>query len=797
MRNLIVFFVLLSCAVQAQKIQLFSQDSIPIENASISDLLDDEAVFTDDKGMVDISIFEEDQILQIQHVQFETLIASKRDILNQSIFYLFPASNTKLEEVEIPVNSRTRESKYELITQSTSISQHKIEQQGATTAADMLENTGQVLIQKSQFGGGSPIMRGFEASRVLLVVDGVRMNNSIYRGGHLQNSISIDPAMLAGTEVIFGPNSLIYGSDALGGVIHFKTKDPKLQIDSNSVNTLGGFLRYHSVATGKVANVHVNYANKKWGFIGSITRSEFSDLKMGENRTHGYADFGKIPFYVTQINGVDSMVSNRDQNVHKNSGYEQLDILTKVLYRPKKGYQFKLNIQQSTSSNIPRFDKLNEYKEGVLRYSEWDYGPQNRTLIALSADIDKPKKLFDFNTTIFAFQKIEEDRISRDFKSTIRENQNEDVLVYSFNSDFIKFLDSSQTVKLNYGVELLWNDVTSTAFTENIATKEIGFMETRYPGGGSNYQAAAAYSAIQKRWTNHLIKAGIRYSVSEINASFDTNQVVNLLNLSDVVLFNHSLTGSVGYVYHCKRHKFYSSISSAYKSPNIDDFGKIFEKKGNLTIPNPDLKSETAVSGEIGTAYSGSRVKYDFALFYTRVFNIMLKDTVSLLNQSGIVVDGETLDLVSNINNGISDIFGGFVSVKINIIRNLNIASTATITKARFLASGEAVPHIPPFYGRSSVNYTMGKIKVSLYAKYNGLKKWSESSNLTDNIDEGIINVGTPSWYTMNVSVFTFPLKNMRIQLGIENILDRHYKTFASGISSPGRNIMASVYFTY
>jgi hemoglobin/transferrin/lactoferrin receptor protein len=788
---------MISCAVQAQTIQLFSKDSIPIKDASISDLHDEEIVFTDEEGKAEISIFEADQLLQIRHVQVETLVVTKQDLTNQKNIYLFTASNTKIKEVEIPVNSKTGESKYELITQSTSISQHKIEQQGAATSADMLENTGQVLVQKSQFGGGSPIIRGFEASRILLVVDGVRMNNAIYRGGHLQNSISIDPAMLAGTEIIFGPNSLIYGSDALGGVIHFKTKDPKLKSDSNSVDKLGGFLRYQSVSEGKVANIHLNYGNEKWGFFGSVTRSEFGDLTMGENRTHGYTEFGKIPFYVTQVNGVDSMMANDDQNVHKNSGYSQLDIMTKVLFQPKEGYKYKLNIQQSTSSVIPRFDKLNEYNDGVLKYGEWNYGPQNRSLISLSSEIEKDKKLFDLNTTILAFQSIEEDRISRKFKSNTQENKEEDVYVYSFNSDFIKFLDSAKTVKLNYGAEILWNDVKSKAFTRDIATETNDFLETRYPGGGSDYKAGALYAAVQKRWENHLIKGGARYSVSEINATFDTNQVVNILNLSEVTLFNHSVTGSMGYVYHHNNHKFYSSLSSAFKAPNIDDFGKIFEKKGTLTIPNPNLESETAYSGEIGTAYSGTKLKYDVALFYTRVYNLMLKDTVLANGQSEIVIDGETLDIVSNVNNGIADLYGVFASVKVNIFRNFNFASTATITKAEFVNSNEAVPHIPPFYGRSSLNYTGGKFKISLYAKYNGLKKWSESSSLTDNIDEGILDVGTPSWYTFNASIFTFPMKNMRIQVGVENIMDIHYKTFASGISGSGRNIMASVYFTY
>ncbi len=797
MRILIICLVMISCAVRAQTIQLFSGDSIPIKNASISDLTEEETVYTDKAGKAEISIFESDQLLQLRHADFETLVVSKQDITNQKNIYLFPTSNTKIKEVEIPVNSRTGESKYELITQSTSISQHKIEQQGAANSADMLENTGQVLIQKSQFGGGSPIIRGFEASRILLVVDGVRMNNAIYRGGHLQNAISIDPAMLAGTEVIFGPNSLIYGSDALGGVIHFKTKDPKLKTDSNSVNKLGGFLRYQSVSEAKVANIHLNFANEKWGFFGSITRSDFGDLRMGKNRTHGYTDFGKVPFYAMQVNGVDSMMANDDQNIHKNSGYSQMDILTKVLFQPKEGYKFKLNLQQSTSTNIPRFDKLNEYRNGVLRYGEWNYGPQNRSLISLSAEIEKPKKLFDLNNTIFAFQRIEEDRISRDFKSDIQENQEEDVYVYSFNSDFIKFVDSAKTLKLNYGVELLWNDVTSKAYTKNIETSAEDFLQTRYPGGGSDYKAAALYAAVQKRWDNHLIKGGARYSASEINAKFDTNQVVNLLDLSEVKLFNHSVTGSVGYVYHHENHKFYSSLSSAFKSPNIDDFSKIFEKKGTLTIPNPDLKSETAYSGEIGTAFSGSKIKYDIALFYTRVYDLMIKDTINTNGQSEIVVDGETLDIVSNVNNGIADLYGVFASVKINILRNFNFASTGTLTKAEFVNSNEAVPHIPPFYGRSSLNYTRGKMKISFYAKYNGLKKWSESSSLTDNIDEGILGVGTPSWYTLNASIFTFPMKNMRIQVGVENIMDVHYKTFASGISGAGRNIMASVYFSY
>ena len=104
----------------------------------------------------------------------------------------------------------------------------RIDEMNPQTTADLLAGDGMLTVQKSQQGGGSPSIRGFESSRVLLVVDGVRMNNLIYRGGHLQNVITIDPSIIGEAEVIYGPASVGYGSDALGGVISFRTKMPRL-----------------------------------------------------------------------------------------------------------------------------------------------------------------------------------------------------------------------------------------------------------------------------------------------------------------------------------------------------------------------------------------------------------------------------------------------------------------------------------------------------------------------------------------------------------------------------------------
>jgi hemoglobin/transferrin/lactoferrin receptor protein len=97
-----------------------------------------------------------------------------------------------------------------------------------STTADILTASGQVFVQKSQQGGGSPVIRGFEASRILILVDGVRMNSAIFRSGHLQNIITVDNMSLDRVEVNYGPSSTMYGSDALGGVINLFTKAPQL-----------------------------------------------------------------------------------------------------------------------------------------------------------------------------------------------------------------------------------------------------------------------------------------------------------------------------------------------------------------------------------------------------------------------------------------------------------------------------------------------------------------------------------------------------------------------------------------
>jgi hemoglobin/transferrin/lactoferrin receptor protein len=200
-----------------------------------------------------------------------------------TVFSQQPTSNLndtiKLEEIVVSATNFNEKQKniaqkIEVITAKT------ITLTNAQNTGDLLQSTGKIFVQKSQQGGSSPVIRGFEASRILLVIDGVRMNNAIYRSGHLQNVITTDQNSLSRVEVMYGPSSAIYGSDALGGAIHLITKGPIFAADSKILNTGSGFLRYSSVNKEKTAHVDISIGNKKLAWFQSYNFSDFDDMKM-------------------------------------------------------------------------------------------------------------------------------------------------------------------------------------------------------------------------------------------------------------------------------------------------------------------------------------------------------------------------------------------------------------------------------------------------------------------------------------------------------------------------------------
>ena len=294
------------------------------------------------------------------------------------------------EEFVISAN-RWEQNVNEVPNKITTILRPSVEFQNPQTSADLLASSDEVFIQKSQLGGGSPMIRGFATNRVLIVVDGVRMNNAIYREGNIQNVISLDPSVLESTEIIFGPGASVYGSDAIGGVMDFHTRKALLSTGNNLYFKMDAFSRYSSANKEKTLHLDFNLGGKKAALFSGFTWSDFDDLKMGSIKNESYQRHE----FVKRIGDHDSVLFNNDPRIQKSSGYRQLNTLNKIRYRLSDYLDLVYSNHYSQLSDVPRYDRLIQYRAGKLRYAEWYYGPQTWMMNNLQAQFSKKNIFFD------------------------------------------------------------------------------------------------------------------------------------------------------------------------------------------------------------------------------------------------------------------------------------------------------------------------------------------------------------------------------------------------------------------
>jgi len=815
--SILLFLFVNLLFTQAQTIQVLGlQDELPIDQVLIYNTSKTHTITSDEDGRADISSFLEKDILIFQHLSYQEYKISKKEIkaLNNTI-YLEDASES-IEEVVLTA-SRSKESRSRIAEQVEVIGLRKIQEYSPQTSADLLSLTPGVKVQKSQFGGGSPVLRGMEANRILLVVDGVRMNNAIYRKGHLQNSITVSPNLLARAEVLFGPSSIIYGSDALGGVIHYYTKTPRLN-DKNTLNS-SLFTRYSSINTELSASYTAEYSSKKWASLTAISVAKYADLKMGKNRTHNFKDWGLVPYYSrnTASYYTQNPTKSIDQNYQMNTGFSQMDILQKFFIPLSKQTELNLNFQYSNSTDVPRFDKLNEYSEGSLKYAEWYYGPQKRFLASAQLLLTPRYKYLDNGSITLAYQDINESRNNRKFGELVKSFAEENVKVLSFNADFHVPLVPDQKRILSYGFEASYNDVTSKAYAREISVNEheiIGFrdagiVQTRYPDGGSSYSNFAGYSNYRfDHSKTGTLNLGVRFTHTLLQAKWIDDTYIRLPDM-EVSLSNSALSGTVGYVYKPNVNWRISAVlSSGFRAPNIDDVGKVREKRGKVSVPNIDLKPEYAYNTEIGIAryFDTRKTRVGFNIYYTLLQNYIARDFFRLNGQDEILYAGEILPTVSNINKGNAFVQGATLSIQSRILKYFKIKSALTYTKGEAYDDDEPLSSIPPLFGNIDLSYSHKKWQFVFDFRFN-----TKKPAVLYNISEGIDNIeetpiidataskkvdkyyGTPAWQTYGIATQYKLSQHATIRLRIKNLFDIHYKEFASGISAGGRDFSLSV----
>ncbi len=703
--------------------------------------------------------------------------------------------NDSLQQIVISAN-KTAEQKRDLPNQIEVISARQIQKISPQTTADVLQNSGEVFVQKSQQGGGSPVIRGFEANKVLIVVDGVRMNNAIYRSGHLQNVMTLDPNSLDRIEVLHGAGSVIYGTDAIGGVISVFTKRPNLSFSEKMEVKTGGFLRFSSANLGTTANANLNLGGKKWANYFSITANDFGDLHSGKSDLKNYPNFGDKPFYVERMNGKDSVFKNSNPDLQKFSGYRQVDILEKLLFAPGGGFRHHLNFQFSTSSDVPRYDRLTEISGGKPRFSEWFYGPQKRVLASYQLEYQADKKFADMIRFTPAFQKIEESRLDRRLNSATRNERVEKLDVLSANLDFYKIFGKHE---VRYGAEWVLNDLESEGKLRNINTDETSPLSPRYADG--TYSTSGIYAS--HTWEifgkKLILNDGLRFSSVNMDVKFDP-RFFEIENLRDVRQSSNSLNFNLGLVSNLPSgFRAAAMVSSGFRNPNIDDASKIFENANNtLNIPNSDLKPEQVFHREITIGQQfGQVAEISGTVFFSTLNNAIATRSTTYNGQNFIVFGGDTLAPVHSTNVAKAEVFGFSMRGKVRFAENFRLSGNLMYTKGKDKTDGVPLDHVPPLVGNVRFGYEKTMWQVETDVLFNGWKKIADYSPSGEDNQQYATPEGMPSWAVWNLRGGRDFGKRLRVQAAVENILDLNYRVFASGINSPGRNFVVGLHWKF
>ncbi len=706
---------------------------------------------------------------------------------------------TPLDEFIFSAN-KIQESKKGVAQQVIKIDKQQITNANVQNTADLMTYTGNVFVQKSQMGGGSPVLRGFEASRILMVVDGIRMNNIIYRAGHLQNILTIDNNMLDRAEVLFGPSSTIYGSDALGGVIHFYTRKPVFAVGNKLAKSTNAFFRYSSVNNEMTGHADFAIGGKKMASITSVTYSQFDDLKGGASQNPFYdTSYGERPYYVKRINGKDSLVKNEDKNKQLYSGYSQYDILQKFAFKQNEHMTHGLNLQYSNSTDIPRYDRLTDPKGSGLNSAEWYYGPQQRMLAAYDLNVNNDASLFQQVHAGLNYQNIEESRHNRNFGSSNLNHRVENVSVIGLNIDGQRVAGKHN---IRAGIDGQYNMLKSTAEKENISTGAISKLDTRYPDGDNTMTNMAVYgSHTMKISDKFTLVDGLRLGYISLHSTFADTSILHL-PFTEVTQNNFVYSGSLGLIHTpTDEWKLSLLVSTGYRAPNVDDLAKIFESApGTLIVPNKDLKPEKTINTELGISkVFGKSTIWENALYYTQFYDAIITDKFQFNGMDSVAFNGTNSRVYANQNKKTAYLYGFSSNIRSKITNNLMLMLAFNYTYGRINTDSSAYPldHIPPMMLRLQFTYTWKKLIADFFINYNGEKNIKDYYIGGEDNNQYATKDGMPGWYTLNLRASYKVHKLVTVQAGVDNIMDTQYRTFASGINAPGRNIFATVRFHY
>ena len=795
-----IFFICFMCilAVSGEAQMLVVMDARthePIEGVTLINERIQTLLITDKYGKVEVSSLEGAGEVVLEHIGYASVKGDFAKWLSEGFLVFLEPTSIELDNLVVTASRWDQQSgntPAKLISIPTKVK----ELMNPQTSADVLGLSGKVFIQKSQQGGGSPMIRGFATNRLIYTVDGVRMNTAIFRAGNIQNVINLDPFTTERTEVVFGPGSVLYGSDAIGGTMGFYTLTPQLSVDETP-RVSGQFTgRYASANSEKTGHFHVNIGWKKWALVSSLSSWSFDHLKQGR---FGPDDYVK-PIYAARLDGRDQIITQTDPLLQIPSAYDQFNVMQKIMFAPNQNWNIQYAFHYSETSPYGRYDRHNRYRNGTLRYAEWDYGPQSWDMNLLTIQHEKQNPVYDKLSLKLARQYFGESRIDRSLNSAERNTQTENVTAWSANLDMFKKLGTRH--QLYYGAEYVLNDVASQGKLTDIETGTMNTGPSRYPN--ATWSSLGFYIQdifqVKENWT---VQAGARYNAIGIKTDFRNNLAFYPLPFEQANVNNGALTGSLGTIW--KPGQSWSirvNAGTAFRAPNVDDMGKFFDSApGTITVPNADLKPEYAYNIDAGiTKVFGKYVKLDVGAYYTRLQHALVRRNFTFNGLDSLIFDGELSRVQAIQNAAQAKVYGLEGGLELTFPGGFRLTSDINYQIGEEeLDDGSVSPsrHAAPLFGVTRLSYSGGKLQCQVYVQYQGGRahddlpmEEQDKTEIYAKDENG--ETYAPAWYTLNFKAMYTLDTHFSFTAGVENLTDQRYRPYSSGISGAGRNFVLS-----
>jgi len=747
--SFLLIFLLVTQSLTAQSVSGVVTDkstALPLENAHIQIVNSAIGTVTDKNGAFAFSEFpDRKRFIRISSIGFATteLLVQRGD--TQIIISLELSAVLLNNGVTVTAQRHERLS-FDVSQSVTTLNNQELSKKSSRSTPEALMNESGIWVQKTNHGGGSPIIRGLVGNQVLLLVDGIRLNNATYRYGPNQYLSTIDPGMIDRIDAIRGSGSVLYGSDALGGVVQVLSKTPSFNSDGLKISgNLSG--KWMSAGMEQSSRAEMEICNSKVAFIGGFSVRNFGDVLAG----------GSL-------------------GVLDPTGYNERSGDAKILMRTGSSGILTAAFQQLTQHDVPRYDQV---VQGG--YSTFNFEPQTRQLSYVRWQTFLKSPWIQSMRITSSYNRSVEGTNSQKSNSNDYKTQRDEVNTTGVIAEII----SAPTAQWNIqsGVEYYFDKVYSAASTTNL----ISNTETNQRGSyadGSSASNLALFTNHQYELHKFQFSAGARFNaitVSVVDQAFGNQKITP-----------NAFVGNVGVTMKVNENlRAFLSSSTGFRAPNVDDMSKFGTvESGVFEIPGTGLSPEKSLSVETGVKIRQKKISGTLSLYQTHLSDLI--DRVPTTYLGSDMYEGRKVYQKQNV--GEARLRGFEAEADIELIKSLSAFGNITYTYGENITKREPMRRIPPLFGRIGLRYQHAtglwlKAEWAAAGEQDRLAAGDKSDvRIAVRLEDGVM----PSWNNLNLYA-GYTYKSFTGNLIGQNLFNQAYRVYASGIDGYGRSIGASL----